>query len=1272
MLKWRYNSDVSFKPFELADGGADSESEEEETGGDEGADPDAAGGDESAKAETAEKEEEKKASLSKDQENFKIITGDYQIHVHIIEGRDLRPKDLNGMSDPFVTVEAFGQKFNTAVINSTLNPVFDDLLIFNLKGLDKEEFEEGLIKVTVKDSDFLTSNDMIGCYSFDATYVYYQANHELYKSWVGLINEKDLDDDGVQGYLKLSIQIVGPNDKLKIHRETEDAPANEGDDIGSMVLMPPTIKREQKWFVVTAHCAEYLPMLDAAVGAGGFELSSSGIDAYYKAEFSDSVISSNVASIKGASRHQLNPEWHYELWIPISTPSATNKVKHSVWDYDTLGSHDIAGLFSTTVKEVEKKKKIGPTWKNLYGAPTVATSSSTTMATAMGGGIDYKKKYNEFPELGSTYRGRVLMSQKIRAELPKKEIENDRPFKPWKRKVRTLDLRKYPKTESYVLKCGLMAGSELPQLRGTIDRSANRKLGVIVSCGKYQIIFKRADNLKGCCEWAVNDSVSMPGLPRHDVHPDQFPDVFIYLYTGKTAKEIMPICFTRVKALDLINENFNGEFKWHTLQEDKALDKLGAKTFPGCLLLRLGLGTASKAAETEEEWNKMTSSDVLSQKVPYIVRVNIYQCRSLPAADDNGLLDPYLKINVLGTVQQTSKKSCTRDPMYYESFDFKTEINHNYGLQLAPRVCIQVWDHDWGMGSENDDYCGCCMLDLNDAFVDASSHMDQMLLDSTVLDSLPKDLPSDFKVLKPKKRLEGRDLPDPLWVDFMIEKEGDGEGQLLASVQLIPSAPGHARAAPQQEIKPDSRPAFLEITTLGCRNLIPYNFLPITLPRLDFILETADETIKQSSPQSKKPSPQNPNYLRYDIVPVAKFPEKSIFAPRLMIKAFDTRLGGLSKPNIGNCSVPLESKVPWDLSSYVAFESSFAAPPTEADLPEGAETKEEDSEDDEPLERPTYDDEGDDLVVGDLEGDIEADDMLNAGAAVVALPEPVGTYKERLAEMAGNEDSGLGVFGALKHLEKERAAEDALLEEAFGVDDAGDDEDEPDKPPAYMIDRQILDETLEEQLVTTPFETFQLELGQGKGVRSVGCFKGLIRVFDHEPTKEEAPFDLQLLLKPQSYKVRLYILRAMKLAAMDAGWGGRPGKSDPYLHVSLGKEVFNGRNDYVDDATDVDFYTMIELNAELPGAGQMVIKVMDYDTFGTDDMIGRTVIDLEDRWFDGRWQDLGQDTMNKEPESLRWKAKPLETRPLKQPPETKGSIAQGYLECWVDILLPGY
>ena len=51
------------------------------------------------------------------------------------------------------------------------------------------------------------------------------------------MNEKDPADEGVQGYLKISVQIVGPNDKLKIHHEEETKAKTSDDDIGSMVLM---------------------------------------------------------------------------------------------------------------------------------------------------------------------------------------------------------------------------------------------------------------------------------------------------------------------------------------------------------------------------------------------------------------------------------------------------------------------------------------------------------------------------------------------------------------------------------------------------------------------------------------------------------------------------------------------------------------------------------------------------------------------------------------------------------------------------------------------------------------------------------------------------------------------------------------------------------------------------------------------------------------------------------------------------------------------------
>ena len=49
------------------------------------------------------------------------------------------------------------------------------------------------------------------------------------------------------------------------------------------------------------------------------------------------------------------------------------------------------------------------------------------------------------------------------------------------------------------------------------------------------------------------------------------------------------------------------------------------------------------------------------------------------------------------------------------------------------------------------------------------------------------------------------------------------------------------------------------------------------------------------------------------------------------------------------------------------------------------------------------------------------------------------------------------------------------------------------------------------------------------------------------------------------------------------------------------------------------------MDTELPGTSQLIVDVMDKDTIGSDDLIGSTVIDLEDRWFDQNWQIWGRE-----------------------------------------------
>ncbi|CAN0451521.1 unnamed protein product, partial [Hapterophycus canaliculatus] len=66
------------------------------------------------------------------------------------------------------------------------------------------------------DGPVAIKNDLIGSYSFDAANVYFHKDHEIHRQWVALVDDENPRDSGTQGYLQLSIAIVGPGDKLKV------------------------------------------------------------------------------------------------------------------------------------------------------------------------------------------------------------------------------------------------------------------------------------------------------------------------------------------------------------------------------------------------------------------------------------------------------------------------------------------------------------------------------------------------------------------------------------------------------------------------------------------------------------------------------------------------------------------------------------------------------------------------------------------------------------------------------------------------------------------------------------------------------------------------------------------------------------------------------------------------------------------------------------------------------------------------------------------------
>ncbi|XP_046390175.1 otoferlin-like isoform X2 [Ischnura elegans] len=158
--------------------------------------------------------------------------------------------------------------------------------------------------------------------------------------------------------------------------------------------------------------------------------------------------------------------------------------------------------------------------------------------------------------------------------------------------------------------------------------------------------------------------------------------------------------------------------------------------------------------------------------------------------------------------------------------------------------------------------------------------------------------------------------------------------------------------------------------------------------------------------------------------------------------------------------------------------------------------------------------------------------------------------------------------------------------------------------------------------------TFDLYRGKKTGdeledeSRVVGKFKGAIKVYKWPLPKDIEDhtimgFDPQYGFfqglpsnDPIHVLVRVYIVKANDLHPMDLN-----GKADPYIVLQLGSKRISDKENYISKQLNPVFGKCFEFEATFPQDSLLTVQILDWDLVGSDDMIGETKIDLENRFY---------------------------------------------------------
>ncbi|XP_072623572.1 otoferlin isoform X10 [Vulpes vulpes] len=678
--------------------------------------------------------------------------------------------------------------------------------------------------------------------------------------------------------------------------------------------------------------------------------------------------------------------------------------------------------------------------------------------------------------------------------------------------------------------------------------------------------------------------------PQHSI-----PDVFIWMMSNNKR-----IAYARVPSKDLLFSIVEEELGKDCAKVKTLFLKLPGKrgfgsagwTVQAKLELYLWLGLSKqrkdflcglpcgfeevKAAQGLGLHSFPPISLVYTKKQAFQLRAHMYQARSLFAADSSGLSDPFARVFFINQSQCTEVLNETLCPTWDQMLVFDNLELYGEAHELRddpPIIVIEIYDQD-AMGKA--DFMG-----------------------RTFAKPLVKM--ADEAYCPPR-------FPPQLEY-YQIYRGNATAGDLLAAFELLQIGPaGKADLPPINGpvdmdrgpimpvpvgIRPVLSKYRIEVLFWGLRDLKRVNLAQVDRPRVD--IECAGKGVQSSLIHNYKKNPNFNTLVKWFEVDL---PENELLHPPLNIRVVDCRAFGRytlvgshavsalrrfiyrppdrSAPNwntTGEVVVNMEPEVPVKkLETMVKLDATSDAVIKVDVADEEKEKKKkkkgnaEEPEEEEPDES-----------------------MLDWWSKYFAS---IDTMKEQLRqqEVSGTDveekeevDNTEGLKGPMKVKEKAKAAKEEKKKRTQGPG-AGQGSEVPEKKKPKIDELKVYSKELESE-----FDNFE------DWLHTFNLLRGKTGDDEDGSTEEER------------------IVGRFK--ATDLHPADINGKADPYIAIRLGKTDIRDKENYISKQLNPVFGKSFDIEASFPMESMLTVAVYDWDLVGTDDLIGETKIDLENRFY---------------------------------------------------------